>query len=355
MSAIKINVKNNNDSIIKNQKSPGEIHPDNSPSKVKINDSIKDKTGIMEVYKENFIEEIKNLSKLLEDYNYIGMDTEFPGTVFSIKNMCDDFYYKSLKTNVDNLKLIQLGITLTNERGEYPKNYPYHTWQFNLKFDKNVDKYHPSSINLLKQSGIDFEKLKNRGIDHNLFSQYLMTSDLVLNPEIKWISFQGSYDFGYLLKLLLGTELLPESEEVFVESLNLYFVNFYDIRMLVKGYQNMQGGLNRLAEQLNVQRLGMIHQAGSDSMITSDVFFKLIQGGYINENKLKDLKNTLHGIGEGRDNDETINYTQIANSNYQNTNNNNIMNVNMAPINTSFWNVNLNYYNYPIMMNGQNP
>ena len=355
MSAIKINVKNNNDSIIKNQISPGEIHPDNSPSKVKINDSIKDKTGIMEVYKENFIEEIKNLSKLLEDYNYIGMDTEFPGTVFSIKNMCDDFYYKSLKTNVDNLKLIQLGITLTNERGEYPKNYPYHTWQFNLKFDKNVDKYHPSSINLLKQSGIDFEKLKNRGIDHNLFSQYLMTSALVLNPEIKWISFQGSYDFGYLLKLLLGTELLPESEEVFVESLNLYFVNFYDIRMLVKGYQNMQGGLNRLAEQLNVQRLGMIHQAGSDSMITSDVFFKLIQGGYINENKLKDLKNTLHGIGAGRDNDETINYTQIANSNYQNTNNNNIMNVNMAPINTSFWNVNLNYYNYPIMMNGQNP
>jgi len=355
MSAIKINVKNNNDSIIKNQISPDEINPDNSPSKVKINDSIKDKTGIMEVYKENFIEEIKNLSKLLEDYNYIGMDTEFPGTVFSIKNMCDDFYYKSLKTNVDNLKLIQLGITLTNERGEYPKNYPYHTWQFNLKFDKNVDKYHPSSINLLKQSGIDFEKLKNRGIDHNLFSQYLMTSALVLNPEIKWISFQGSYDFGYLLKLLLGTELLPESEEVFVESLNLYFVNFYDIRMLVKGYQNMQGGLNRLAEQLNVQRLGMIHQAGSDSMITSDVFFKLIQGGYINENKLKDLKNTLHGIGEGRDNDETINYTQIANSNYQNTNNNNIMNVNMAPINTSFWNVNLNYYNYPIMMNGQNP
>ena len=355
MSAIKINVKNNNDSIIKNQISPDEINPDNSPSKVKINDSIKDKTGIMEVYKENFIEEIKNLSKLLEDYNYIGMDTEFPGTVFSIKNMCDDFYYKSLKTNVDNLKLIQLGITLTNERGEYPKNYPYHTWQFNLKFDKNVDKYHPSSINLLKQSGIDFEKLKNRGIDHNLFSQYFMTSALVLNPEIKWISFQGSYDFGYLLKLLLGTELLPESEEVFVESLNLYFVNFYDIRMLVKGYQNMQGGLNRLAEQLNVQRLGMIHQAGSDSMITSDVFFKLIQGGYINENKLKDLKNTLHGIGEGRDNDETINYTQIANSNYQNTNNNNIMNVNMAPINTSFWNVNLNYYNYPIMMNGQNP
>ena len=354
MSAIKINDKNNNDSILNNEISPDDIHHENSPSKIKLNDSTKDKTGIIEVYKENFMEEIINLSILLEDYNYIGMDTEFPGTVFSIKNMCDDFYYKSLKTNVDNLKLIQLGITLTNEKGEYPQNYPYHTWQFNFKFDKNVDKYHPSSINLLKQSGIDFEKLKNRGINHNLFAEYLTVSGLVLNHDIKWISFQGSYDFGYLLKLLLGTEL-PESEQDFMELLNLYFLNFYDIRMLVKGYQNMQGGLNRLAEQLNVQRLGMMHQAGSDSMITSDVFFKLIQGGYINENKLKDFNNILHGIGAGRDNDETINYTQIANSNYQNSNNNNIMNVNMTPINTSFWNVNLNYYNYPIMMNGQNP
>jgi CCR4-NOT transcription complex subunit 7/8 len=266
--------------------------------------------------------------------------------------MCDDFYYKSLKTNVDNLKLIQLGITIMNEKGEYPKEYPYHTWQFNLEFDKNIEKFHPSSINLLKQSGIDFEKLKNKGINHNLFAQYLVISNLVLNPDIKWVSFQGSYDFGYLLKLLLGTDL-PESEEEFINLLNLYFINYYDIRMLVKGYQNMQGGLNRLAEQLNVQRLGMIHQAGSDSMLTLDVYFKLIQGGYIDKNKLKDLKNVLHGIGAGRDNDETINYTQIGNSNYQNNNNNNMMNVNMTPINTNYWNVNMNYFNYPIMINGQ--
>ena len=124
-----------------------------------------------------------------------------------------------------------------------------------------------------------------------------MTSNLVLNPDIKWVSFQGSYDFGYLLRLLLGKEL-PEKEEDFIGLLNLYFMNYYDIRMLVKGYQNMQGGLNRLADQLKVQRMGTIHQAGSDSMLTLDVFFKLIQGGYINENKLKELKNIIHGIGE---------------------------------------------------------
>ena len=331
----------------------------NENSQSKINENILDKTGIIEVYKENFLKEIKILSELSEDYNYIGMDTEFPGTVFSINNMSEDFYYKSLKTNVNKLKLIQLGITIMNEKGEYPKNYPYHTWQFNLEFDKNIDKYHPTSMNLLKQSGIDFEKLKKRGINHKIFAEYLMTSNLVLNPDIKWVSFQGSYDFGYLLRLLLGKEL-PEKEEDFIDLLDLYFMNYYDIRMLVKGYQNMQGGLNRLADQLKVQRMGTIHQAGSDSMLTLDVFFKLIQGGYINENKLKDLKNIIHGIGEGRDNEEMINYTQIVNSNYQNNNTNNIMNVNMTnitPINTNFWNVNMNinYYNYPIMMNNQNP
>ena len=331
----------------------------NENAQSKINENILDKTGIIEVYKENFLKEIKILSELSEDYNYIGMDTEFPGTVFSINNMSEDFYYKSLKTNVNKLKLIQLGITIMNEKGEYPKNYPYHTWQFNLEFDKNIDKYHPTSMNLLKQSGIDFEKLKKRGINHKIFAEYLMTSNLVLNPDIKWVSFQGSYDFGYLLRLLLGKEL-PEKEEDFIGLLNLYFMNYYDIRMLVKGYQNMQGGLNRLADQLKVQRMGTIHQAGSDSMLTLDVFFKLIQGGYINENKLKELKNIIHGIGEGRDNEEMINYTQIVNSNYQNNNTNNIMNVNMTnitPINTNFWNVNMNmnYYNYPIMMNNQNP
>ena len=331
----------------------------NENSQSKINENNLDKTGIIEVYKENFLKEINILSELLEDYNYIGMDTEFPGTVFSINNMSEDFYYKSLKTNVNKLKLIQLGITIMNEKGEYPKNYPYHTWQFNLEFDKNIDKYHPTSMNLLKQSGIDFEKLKKRGINHKIFAEYLMTSNLVLNPDIKWVSFQGSYDFGYLLRLLLGKEL-PEKEEDFIDLLDIYFMNYYDIRMLVKGYQNMQGGLNRLADQLKVQRMGTIHQAGSDSMLTLDVFFKLIQGGYINENKLKDLKNIIHGIGEGRDNEEMINYTQIVNSNYQNNNTNNIMNVNMTnitPINTNFWNVNMNinYYNYPIMMNNQNP
>ena len=86
------------------------------------------------------------------------MDTEFPGIVYKEQNIKDDFYYKTLKMNVDSLNLIQLGITLTNEYRKYPHNIPYHTWQFNFEFDINKENYKEESINLLKKSGIDFDK-----------------------------------------------------------------------------------------------------------------------------------------------------------------------------------------------------
>ena len=38
--------------------------------------------NIIEVYDSNFIEEIKHLGSYLDDYPYIGMDTEFPGIVY---------------------------------------------------------------------------------------------------------------------------------------------------------------------------------------------------------------------------------------------------------------------------------
>ena len=182
--------------------------------------------GIKEVYDDNFVEEIKNIGTLLEEYNYIGMDTEYPGIVYCVQNISKDFYFKTLKMNVDSLKIIQLGITLTNSKGEFPKNNKYHTWQFNFEFDKNIDKITQSSLNLLEQCGIDFNKLKKKGIKHKLFAEYFMISGLVLNPDITWISFHGCYDFGYLLKLLINTNL-PDSEKDFLDLLDIYFINFF--------------------------------------------------------------------------------------------------------------------------------
>ena len=341
--------------ILQNKEKPKEPSPNPHYTTLNLSQKAenKEQPGIIEVYEDNFEEEIKLLSHLLDEYNYIGMDTEFPGTVFHVENMTEDFYYKSLKKNVDKLKLIQLGITLTNEKGEYPKNYPYHTWQFNLEFDKNNELYKDDSINLLKKCGIDFNKLKKKGIKHNVFSEYFMTSNLVLNPDIHWVSFQGSYDFGYLLKLLINSEL-PETEDDFTDLLNTYFINYYDIRVIVKDNDNLKKGLNRLAEMLEVKREGQEHQAGSDSVVTIDVFFKLKKKGLISEKKFEEAKNILYGIGMGQDNGETINYTQIGNMNmninYQNNNSSNMMYINVPNIN-NYMN---NYYNYSMMINHQN-
>jgi hypothetical protein len=66
---------------------------------------------------------------------------------------------------------------------------------------------------------------------------------------------------------------------VFQNHLNIFFPNVYDIKtispMLSPIFES--GGLNRLADSMNIQRIGNNHQAGSDSLTTSKVFFKLKQ------------------------------------------------------------------------------
>ena len=296
-----------------------------------------DQPGIKEVYEDNFIEEIKNIGSLLEEYNYIGMDTEYPGIVYCVKNMSKDFYFKTLKLNVDSLKIIQLGITLTNSKGEFPKNSKYHTWQFNFEFDKNKDIISQSSLNLLEQCGIDFNQLKKKGIKHKSFAEYFMISGLILNPEIRWISFHGCYDFGYLLKLLINTNL-PDSEKDFLNLLDIYFINYFDIKTMVKRKDNLRVGLNKLAQDLEVLREGKTHQAGSDSVVTIDVYFKLIKYGFLEESKIMKDKNLLFGVGNEEDNKETINYSQFGNLLYQNNSNSNNL--------LYFPYVNNNYYYY---------
>jgi CCR4-NOT transcription complex subunit 7/8 len=217
-----------------------------------------------------------------------------------------------------------LGITLTNNKGEYPKNCKYHTWQFNFEFDKKVDKITTSSLNLLEQCGIDFTKLKRKGIKHSVFAEYFMVSGLVLNSEVQWVSFHGCYDFGYLLKLLLA-QSLPETEKEFLDLCNIYFKNYYDIKTMVKRMDNLQGGLNKLAQNLEVLREGKTHQAGSDSVVTIDVYFKLRENGVLQDDKIIKDKGCLFGIANEEDNKETITYPQFAHLAYQGNNSNNML------------------------------
>lgn len=244
---------------------------------------------IREVYAYNFVSEMKIITSLLHQYPYIGMDTEFPGTLFS--NSLTS--YQAIKENTDSLKLIQVGITLSDENGNFPLNCG--VWQFNLSFSLKNDKYSKESINMLVNSGINFAYLESHGIPQEVFGEYLLSSGLVLNDELTWICFHGIYDFAYLLKIVTNLPL-PFNEKLFFNDLKLYFPTFYDIRFLIRHNELLKGSLNRLSQELNIRRKGRQHQAGSDSLITSEVFFKLLNEGYLHRDFISDEKNMLFGI-----------------------------------------------------------
>lgn len=148
--------------------------------------------------------------------------------------------------------------------------------QFNFSFSLNSDTYAQDSIDLLSKSGIDFSAHEKNGISTADFGEWLMTSGIVLNEDVKWISFHSGFDFGYLLKILTCAPL-PSKEDEFFALLQLYFPVIYDIKFLMDSCQNLHGGLSKIAETLNVIRIGPQHQAGSDSLLTAATFFKLRQ------------------------------------------------------------------------------
>ncbi|KZZ89649.1 CCR4-NOT transcription complex subunit 7 [Moelleriella libera RCEF 2490] len=276
------------------------------------------KGRIREVWKHNLHEEMAVLRDLVDKYPYIAMDTEFPGVVarpmggFRGKS---DYHYQCLRTNVDMLKVIQIGLTLFSEEGELPPAkpgpdlalgpaarrtanpgpFPY-SWQFNFKFSLKDDMYNEKSIESLQQAGIDFALLERDGIDPHEFASQLIPSGLVCFDNVRWISFHGGYDFGYLTKLLICSPL-PNDEVDFDHKMKLYFPTTYDVKHLMKfaiklhnqGYLTPsdpssteilnkfehKSGLENIAETLKIKRVGAAHQAGSDSLLTGRVFFSM--------------------------------------------------------------------------------
>lgn len=266
---------------------------------------------IRNVWAENVEEEMACIREVVEKYPYVAMDTEFPGVVAKpvTETFSPDYHYKSLKVNVDLLKIIQLGLSFADENGNFAPGCP--CWQFNFAFDLDGDMFAQDSIDLLQKSGISFEDHAKRGINPHLFGELLMVSGLVLDDRVKWVSFHSGYDYGYLLKLLTTTEL-PTDEKGFFELLRIYFPTIFDIKhmtSILDGHHFM-GGLQRLADDLKCQRLGAEHQAGSDSLLTMSTYFALVKAKFTVNGKVDNSKyvNELFGYG----NNHTVRKTANA-------------------------------------------
>ena len=249
---------------------------------------------ITDVWAANLEEEFEKISFLLELYPYIGMDTEFPGFLkrsFTAQLTPEEQRYYAEAVSINLTKIIQIGITLSDEGGITP--HPCCTWQFNFKFSKKEDIYSPKAISLLEEAGIDFDEFEKNGIDVVDFAHLFYSSGLVNNPNIVWITFHGSYDFGYLLKMVTHKSL-PSSEKDFFKLLRTHFPRFYDIKAILNYLApSRSGGLQSIADDLGVERHGRQHQAGSDSQVTLETYFRLIES---TEMDYSPLINILYGL-----------------------------------------------------------
>eukprot|EP01060_Flectonema_neradi_P012542 TRINITY_DN1932_c3_g1_i2.p1 TRINITY_DN1932_c3_g1~~TRINITY_DN1932_c3_g1_i2.p1 ORF type:complete len:177 (+),score=26.58 TRINITY_DN1932_c3_g1_i2:318-848(+) len=118
---------------------------------------------IVEVWGDNLEEIMEDMSSLVHSgYNQVSMDTEFPGVVAHASAKAyqgSSPAWQTIRVNVNILKVIQIGLTFRDEQGNAPPDRAS-IFQVNFKFDLENDMYAVDSINLLRNSGIDFDLLK---------------------------------------------------------------------------------------------------------------------------------------------------------------------------------------------------
>lgn len=93
--------------------------------------------------------------------------------------------------------------------------------------------------------------------------------------------------------------LCAAEEAAFFDLLRTYFPRLIDVKQLMSACEHLKGGLNKLAEDLEVERVGPMHQAGSDSLLTCAAFFKMrdtLFDGRIDDGKYLGV---LYGLGTG--------------------------------------------------------
>nr|KYP68685.1 putative CCR4-associated factor 1 isogeny 9 [Cajanus cajan] len=194
--------------------------------------------AIREVWGSNLESEFQLIGELIDRFPFISMDTEFPGVIFRP----------------------HVGLTLSDAAGNLPDVAGTRCiWEFNFRdFDAARDRYAPDSVALLRRQGIDFERNAAEGVDSSRFAELVMSSGLVCNDGVSWVTFHSAYDFGFC--------------------------------------DTLYGGLDRVARTLNVDRaVGKCHQAGSDSLLTWHAFQKIVDTYFVKDEHQKHA-GVLYGL-----------------------------------------------------------
>lgn len=266
---------------------------------------------VRDVWSSNLHNEFKNIRRLVDQYNCISISTEFVGTIarpmgnFRSKN---DYHYQTMRTNVDLLNPVQVGISLSDAHGNKPET-KCSTWQFNFHFDVTKEMVSAESLKLLKKSGINFERHQNHGVSAFDFAQLIMDSGLI-SDNVTWVSYHAAYDFGFLVNMLMN-DAMPNNKEDYVWWVHQFMPNFYDLNLINKFAQQHlnqlqqqhqpQFTLETMADELGIPRFPLFSSTAGQSLLALLTFTHLFNLPVPHPQLGPDLsryKNMIYGITE---------------------------------------------------------
>lgn len=239
---------------------------------------------IRDVWNTNLHNEFSVIRQYLTQYNLVSLNVEFVGTMarpignFRSKS---DYHYQTMRSNIDLLRCMKLGLSISDTNGNKPENGPS-TWQFNFKYEADKEMLSAESLEVLRNGGFNFEMSKVHGVDAFEFAHLMMDSGLLMEPNITWITYHGIYDLGFLTNLLINN-LMPNNKEDFEWWVHKFLPNVYDLNILEKSVkelknpksQNKQAptlqpdsdSLNELGEELGIPRFNIFGSAAGQSLL----------------------------------------------------------------------------------------
>ncbi|XP_038890962.1 putative CCR4-associated factor 1 homolog 8 [Benincasa hispida] len=247
---------------------------------------------VRQVWSHNLYRELAIFNVYLSRFPVIVIDTEFPGFIRSTpRGAPKEHLYQDLKFNLNHLKILQLGLTLVDENGNVGM-----TWEFTFSdFDEQTDLSNPTSIQFLKNKGLDFKKQREEGIRSAEF-QLAFLPILCSNRIVKWVTFHGIYDVAYLLKLMV-IKSMPESVVEFAIIARCFLGTVSDLKYIIRNCEyllNGELGLKKLAKLLNiVNDIPTHHLAGFDSLLIASAYAKMKK---MHEFSSENLDGFLYGL-----------------------------------------------------------
>jgi CCR4-NOT transcription complex subunit 7/8 len=204
----------------------------------------------------------------------LALDMEFPGFLREERRTdAQAQRYQALRENVDFMWPIQLGVAVSSASGTLKG-----AWTFNLRFDAEKDHSSPSGMAFLRRVGVNFARHRGEGIPPAMIGRRLASSSLVgwHRQAPWWLTFSGSYDLGFLLKLLSCGRPLPGEASSFDKALSVVCPWRHELRD-----QLPKGSLEALGKQHGIIRRGQAHTAGSDALLTLELFMQLEYTAYL--------------------------------------------------------------------------